>query len=108
LLLSTDIWVSALLKRAQQNGAFAVVVRRGDARAGAVLVRTVNHRAQETRLYAEALNAAGDSIWIEPKKGASEAEIISYGERSARIDPDLWIIEIEDVEGRHFLTEPVN
>ncbi len=28
-------------------------------------------------------------------------------ERAVRVDPDLWIVEIEDREGRHFLTEPV-
>jgi len=28
---------------------------------------------------------------------------------NARIDddPDIWIVEIEDREGRHFLTEPI-
>ena len=26
---------------------------------------------------------------------------------SFRIDPDIWVVEIEDREGRHFLIEPV-
>ncbi|WP_163368255.1 DUF1491 family protein, partial [Enterobacter hormaechei] len=30
-----------------------------------------------------------------------------YAERSARIDPDVWVVEIDDREGRHFLVEPV-
>ena len=36
-----------------------------------------------------------------------EAGIDAYVERQARIDPDLWLIEIDDAEGRHFLTEQV-
>jgi len=24
-----------------------------------------------------------------------------------RIDPDIWVVEIDDRQGRHFLTEPV-
>ena len=28
--------------------------------------------------------------------------------REVRYDPDLWVIEIEDVQGRHFLTEKVD
>ncbi|WP_158912940.1 DUF1491 family protein, partial [Caulobacter sp. S45] len=27
--------------------------------------------------------------------------------RAVRIDPDLWIVEIDDTQGRHFLTEKV-
>ena len=36
MLLSTDIWVSALIRRAELSGAFGMVIRKGDARAGAV------------------------------------------------------------------------
>ena len=35
MLLSTDVWVGALIRRAQLGGAFATVARKGDARAGA-------------------------------------------------------------------------
>ncbi|HAJ02574.1 MAG TPA: DUF1491 domain-containing protein, partial [Brevundimonas sp.] len=39
MLLATDVWVGALIRRAQLGGAFATVARHGDARAGAVLVK---------------------------------------------------------------------
>ena len=51
MLLSSDIWVYALIRRAEQGGAFATIVRKGDARAGAVLVKSHNPRAGETRLF---------------------------------------------------------
>ena len=38
MLLSTDVWVGALIRRAELGGAFATVARKGDPRAGAVLV----------------------------------------------------------------------
>ena len=28
--------------------------------------------------------------------------------RAARVDPDVWVVEIDDRQGRHFLTEPVD
>ncbi|MEY4556016.1 MAG: hypothetical protein RL093_1135, partial [Pseudomonadota bacterium] len=34
MLLSSDLWVSALIRRAELGGAFATVARKGDARAG--------------------------------------------------------------------------
>jgi hypothetical protein len=108
LLLSTDIWVGALIRRAELAGAFAMVVRKGDPRAGAVLVKTVNRRAGEARLYSEAVRGDGERFWMQPVRSTAEADLDAYVQRSARIDPDLWVVEIEDAEGRHFLTEPVD
>jgi hypothetical protein len=105
--LSSDVWVYALIRRAELAGAFAAVLRKGDARAGAVLVKVVNRRAGEARLYAEATRGDGERVWMEPRASADEAEIDGYIERAARIDPDIWAVEIDDPEGRHFLTEPV-
>lgn len=107
MILSTDIWVSALIRRAEQGGAFAMVARKGDTRAGAVLVKVVNRRADDARLYAEALRGDGERVWMEPQPARSETELDAYVERAARIDPDLWVVEIEDQQGRSFLTEPV-
>ena len=107
MLLSTDIWVGALIRRAEQGGAYATVLKKGDARAGAVLVKAVDRRAQTVRLYAEATRADGERVWMQPHPGADEAALDAYAERARRIDPDLWVVEVEDVQGRHFLTETV-
>lgn len=107
MLLSTDIWVSALIRRAEMGGAFAMVAKKGDTRAGAVLVKVVDRRAGSVRLFAEATRADGERLWMQPHPGAGEPALDAYAERSRRIDPDLWVVEIEDVEGRHFLTERV-
>ena len=107
MLLSTDIWVGALIRRAEIGGAFAVVVRKGDPRAGAVLVKVLNRSDGTARLYSEATRGDGDRIWMQPTPSDQEADLDRYIERAARIDPDIWVVEIEDNEGRHFLTEPV-
>ena len=107
LLLSTDIWVAALIRRAEQGGAFAMVLRKGDARAGAVLVKLVNRRTSATRLLAEATRGDGERVWMQPMLSAEEGALDAYVARTARIDPDIWVVEIEDNKGRHFLVEPV-
>ena len=107
MLLSTDIWVSALIRRAELAGAFAVVAHKGDPRAGAVLVKVLDRRAGTARLYAEATKGDGERVWMQPVPSDAEAELDAYVERARRIDPDLWVVEIDDAQGRHFLTEAV-
>lgn len=107
LLIASDVWASALIRRAELAGAFATVVRRGDARAGTVIVKAYDTTERRARLYAEAFGPDGDRLWIQPVVSDQESELDAYIERQARYDPDLWVVEIEDRQGRHFITEAV-
>lgn len=107
MLLATDVWATALIRRAEQAGASAVVVRKGDAKAGAVLVKVYNPLTRQARLYASAIRGDGETVWMQPAPSDLEGEIDAYAARARRIDPDLWVVEIEDRQDRHFLTEPV-
>ena len=107
LLLSSDLWVSALIRRAEIGGASATVVRRGDARAGTVIVKAYNTRSRQARLYTEAFGPDGDRLWIQPVVSEFESELDAYVQRQIGYDPDVWVVEIEDREGRHFITEKV-
>ena len=107
MILPTDLWVQALIRRAHMSGAYATVVRRGDAKAGAVLVKAFDSRDRSVRLYAEAVRGDGERVWMEPLGARDEAALDAYAERSAQRDPDLWVVEVEDNQGRHFLTETV-
>jgi hypothetical protein len=107
VLLSTDVWVGALIRRAELSGAFATVARKGDPNAGAVLVKAYNSKTREARLYSEALRGEGEPVWMEPVASRLEADLDRYVERALKVDPDLWVVEIEDGEGRNFLTEAV-
>ena len=105
--LSSDIWVYALVRRAELAGAFAMILRKGDARGGAVLVKTVDRKTGVAQLWSEAIRAEGRPIWMQPKPDAAEADLDAYIERAARIDPDIWVVEIEDADGKRFFTEAV-
>jgi hypothetical protein len=107
LLLSTDIWVAALIRRVELGGGFAMVIRKGDARAGAVLVKLVNPRAGTQSLLAEATRGDGERVWMRPLRSTDDKDLDAYIERAARIDPDVWVVEVEDNQGRHFLVETV-
>lgn len=108
--LKTEIWAQALIRTAQTGGAFATVTRRGDRDGGAVLIKvaTLDRRA---RVYSPARNPEGERVWIDLSSGAlgdGEGDVDAYICRRSDDDPDLWVIEIEDRNGRHFLNEPVS
>ncbi|MGE0046869.1 MAG: DUF1491 family protein [Hyphomonadaceae bacterium] len=108
--LKTEIWVQALIRRAEVGGAFAAVTRRGDPDGGATLVKvaTLDGRA---RLYAPARDGEGERIWLDLSAGplgVEERAIDEYARKRWEKDPDLWIVEIEDRAGRTFLTERID
>ncbi len=107
MLLSSDVWVGALIRRAEIGGAFATVVKKGDPRAGAVIVKAYDTSERTAKLYTEAFGPDGERLWMQPVTSESESELDAYVERQRRYDPDLWVVEIEDRQGRHFIVEKV-
>ena len=106
MLLNSDLWVGALIRRAQIEGANATVVRKGDVRAGTVIVKAYNTSDRTARAYSEAFGQDGDRLWIQPVSG-TESDIDAWIQRQLGYDPDIWVVEIEDRQGRHFITEKV-
>jgi len=106
--LKTDIAVSALIRRAQSAGAFAAIVRRGDGDAGAYLAvtRQYENDADKYTLYRPIRNMEGARVWW-PKGPLSQDELDIYINRRIDEDPDIWVVEIDDAQGRHFLVEPI-
>lgn len=105
--LTAEFFVAALIRRAEGEGAFATVVRRGHAAAGAVFVK-VARRDGTADLYGPAPQAAfgadaGDRLFERLAEAVPEAEVEERLRRESRFDSDLWIVEIEDRHGRAFL-----
>jgi hypothetical protein len=103
--IPTHLWVSALLRRAGLAGAFATVAHRGDSERGDVVIKVTTERGK-ARLYAPAFDPEGPSAF-ERLAAETEAEVDQLIARRLKADRDLWVIEIEDREGRHFLVEKV-
>ena len=101
--IKTHIWAGALVRRAQAAGAFVYVAQKGDADGGIALVK-VRTPDGMARLYAPERNFEGERGYRCIASGA-ERDIDETVKKRARFDPDLWAIEIEDREGRSFLTE---
>lgn len=106
--LKTEIWVKAYLRRVMSEGLAAYIVARGDDFAGAVFIH-VDDLEGGHFLFVPAPAGVEDShqerFWV---TGFAEAPVSiervqDYLLQQRQYDPDLWIIEIEDRQGRHFL-----
>jgi hypothetical protein len=108
--LKAELWVKAYLRQCAGQGVFGVVARRGDEDAGAVYVK-INHLDGRVALYGPApagLSGADNTrTWTSclPDVVVQEVDADTYLDRQISFDPDIWIVEIEDRDGRHFLDD---
>ncbi len=98
--LATELWVSAYLRRAAAVGEAAVLVHRGDSTRGTVVLK-LNRFTAGWRVLAQARDLEGRLGWIAASEAPAEADADAYIARALARDPDLWVIEIDDREGRH-------
>lgn len=103
--LTADFWVQAYLTRLRLAAIPAFVTARGDATAGAVIVK-VNTLDGRARAFQRGFDlGSGARTWAVLADG-TEAEVDAALARQRRYDPDLWLIEVEDRTGRSLLDEP--
>jgi hypothetical protein len=104
--IRSDFWVAAHLRRCAVAGVSAVLRRRGAAEAGAIFV-TLDRLDGSASLYGPAPQALVDDsaarLFAPLLENVRPEQIEDRMQREARFDPDFWLIEIEDREGRHFL-----
>lgn len=108
--VKSELWVRAYLRRCYAENVPVAVVRHGDDAAGAIFI-CVHLLDGTVRLYGPApVGAEGsehERRWVtllgdEP---VPKAQAEDYLVRQWQYDPDLWIVELEDRAGRHFLGE---
>jgi hypothetical protein len=106
--LKSEIFVSALVRRCFSVGAMAALTRRGADEAGAIYVKVL--RLDGTAdLYGPAPQSSFDDdvvasrLFEQLADRQPEKDVDARLARERNFDPDVWIVEIEDREGRHFL-----
>ncbi|MCE6958420.1 DUF1491 family protein [Cereibacter sphaeroides] len=103
--LTADFWVRAYLARLRLADIPAFVTAKGDATAGTVLVKCATLDGQARAWHRSFNLMTGERAWVVLAEGA-EADVDGAVARQRRFDPDLWVIEIEDRQGRTLLDEP--
>jgi len=113
--LKSGICVAGYLRRCTVEGLFAAVRRRGAEEAGAVFI-VINRLDGTATLYGPAPQSSfdeaqpADRMFTAVLGGQSpvpEKDIEARLGRELKFDPDIWVVEVEDREGRHFLDQLV-
>ncbi len=109
--VTSEFWVAAYTRRCFAEGAFAGIRRKGALEAGAIFI-IVDHLGGTYDFY----GPAPQSSFEEEKpldrqfecllEKTSREEIEVKLTREERMDPDFWVVEVEDKEARSFLTLP--
>ncbi|KQX21540.1 MULTISPECIES: DUF1491 family protein [unclassified Sphingomonas] len=103
---ATGLLVSALIRRIEAEGGSAMVIGKGDAIAGAVLVMLADRGV---------LNAIVERVWrfdgghgfekVGPADPNAPGAAGDYVARRRRSDPDLWVVEIDHREAERIAGE---
>lgn len=100
--LPTGLWVSAHIRRCSNAGLPVYVVRRGDEMRGGVMLR-ISQPGKGSRILTQARDLDGKPGWLDPHDGVLVDEMAASGyiRQAMASDPDLWVLEIEDKEGKN-------
>jgi hypothetical protein len=106
--LKSGIWIKALIRRCDLAAIEVVVAARGDADAGAVLLK-LNGRDAGCTVLAQARRPDGTLVWLRATGAVpvSEADADAYIARQRGRDPDLWVVEIDSAAPDGVLDIPI-
>lgn len=104
--LASGVMVSALIRAAEQAGGSAMVLAKGDATAGGILLLTIE-RGANPRFFERGLGPDGEPALIRagPTQLADDSDTNDYWQRRRARDSDLWVIELDIASAERFAAE---
>lgn len=100
--IPTELWVDGHIRRLMNEGKGVYVANRGAYASGTVLLKIATMDGY-CRLLSQVRDMDGALGWMNAlsEEKLEEREADAYIKRSIDRDPDLWVIEIEDKEGKN-------
>ncbi|HEU0117239.1 MAG TPA: DUF1491 family protein [Alphaproteobacteria bacterium] len=100
--LPTELLISAQIRIAAREGVPIVIRRRGDSNYGTVVLK-INNLDGTARVLTQ-IRFDDELVWnpVSRTDPMKEADAERYLDQQAKGDPDSWLVEIEDRQGRHW------
>jgi hypothetical protein len=94
--LASAVFVNALIREVNARGGSAAVLAKGDSTAGAILL-LCGEKGRITGVYDYVLDQKGRYAWASAGSQFIEdqQDIDALCLRRQRVDPDLWIVELD-------------
>ena len=104
--IKAELWIKAHIRKCNAQAIPATVVRRGDKQAGALIIK-VNRLGPGCAVLVPANTLDGGRMWrwALGESLVPEVEADAYIEKQLKMDPDVWVLEIEDRLGRHLVDD---
>lgn len=102
--LTSRFWVDAYLARLRFSDIPAFVVAHGDDTAGTVLVKS-NTLDGKAKVYQRTYDLLEDTRKWDILSEGDERDVDASINKQRQFDSDVWVIEVEDRQGRTLLGE---
>ena len=104
--LPAGIEASSLVRRAEVEGGFGMILKRGDPDRGA-LILLIAHRGAHVACLERSFGASGTYAWqnVGPAAGADAETLRNWSQKRRDYDPDLWLIELDVPLPERFIAE---
>ena len=105
--LSASVEAAALIRRAEADGGFGTVLRKGDPERGSLLLVIRSRDAHVACLERTLDFASSDYRWAEAGPGgdAGPENLAEFLKNRTRFDEDLWLIELDIAHPERFIAE---
>ena len=104
--LTSEVEAGSIIRRAEVNGDFATVMRKGDPERGALLL-IVASRGRHVVCLERVLTLEGGYRWQKagPPESADSRSVAEFLAKRARFDEDFWAIELDVALPERFIAE---
>ncbi len=104
--LASGLIVSALIRKTEGEGGHAMVLAKGEATAGAILI-LLSEKGRNIGLYERILTGEGAYRWgrVGSQDIDNPQDYDSFIQRRRSFDPDIWVIELDVPSGERLIAE---
>jgi len=104
--LTSQMLVSALLRRTQAEGGMATILHKGESISGTIVVQLLE-RGANRGFFERLTNLSGtlELVPCGPQETDQQYEIMAYISRRVDVDPDIWLVELDIASGHHLAAQ---